>query len=249
MITSFKIWESFQSFVNTFQGGWYRPQTDFKQACNDISNQLWEEETAMADKSEEIKDHLAPFLKSKNIIVKNADSYYGTIEFPTDYGRFATATILVGPEESCCPSKDAEDFKPQAEINDEYYESLKEYQVTEIDQQKWASCLTHLTKGPTLTDPKITRMTGGFKVAPRKASVIIFNYYKRPQDAEFKYTVAAGNVQTGAGDQIIYDTSSKPLEWPPTVINEFVIRLGERYGLFTREQFVAGFSSQLKQAS
>lgn len=249
MITSFSIWQSFQSFVNTFQGGWYRPQSDFIQALNNISNEIWEEWTGMADKSEEIKDHLAPFLKSKNTIVKNVDSYYGKLDFPIDYGRFATATILVGPEESCCPSPKADGFESQEQITDEYYDSLKEYPVTEIDQQKWAACLTHLTKMPTLTDPKITRTTGGFKVAPRKVSVIVFNYYKKPVDAEFKYTVASPNVQTGAGDQIIYDSSSKQLEWPSTVINEFVIRLGIRYGLFTRSEFVAGFSGQLKQAS
>ncbi len=248
MLTSFQIWNSFQSFVNTFQGGWYRPQSDFIQRLNSISNKVWEDLTGMADKSEEIKDNLSPFLISKNLIVKSADSYYGTLSFPKDYGRFATATILVGGE-GCCPSKEADEFKPQEEITDEYYESLKEYEVTEVDQQKWGACLTHLTKGPTLTSPKITRTTNGFKVAPRKVSVIVFNYYRKPVDAEFKYTVAVGNVQTGAGDQIIYDSSSKPLEWPSTMIDEFVIELGISYGIFTRDQFIAGISGQLKQAS
>lgn len=249
MITSFSIYQKFQAFVNTFQGGWYRPYSDFIQMLNSISNQVWEELTAMADKSEEIKDNLSPFLISKNIIVKSVDSYYGFLAFPATYGRFATATVLVAPDETCCPSKEADGFQSQEQITDEYYDSLKEYEVMEVDQQKWGACLTHLTKAPTLTSPKITRTTNGFKVAPRKVSVIVFNYYRKPIDAEFKYTVASPNVQTGAGDQIIYDTSSKPLEWPETMVDEFVIRLGERYGLYTRDQFVSGFSGQLKQAS
>lgn len=260
MLSLFSIWKSFQAFVNTFQGGWYRPQTDFENACNDISNLIWEDWTGQAEKSQEIKDHLAPFLKSKNLIVTNANSFYGTISYPKDYGRFATATILVAGD-GCIPCKtvddgkcsDGTDFKTTEEISDEYYSKCEERQILLVDDQRWAACLTHLTKCPTFQNPKMRQMStdkfNGFQVAPRTVSVVVFNYYTKPKNGTFKYTVASGNVQTGAGDQIIYSPapSSTELEWPPTVINEFVIRLGERYGLFTRDQFVTAFSSQMKK--
>ena len=64
----------------------------------------------------------------------------------------------------------------------------------------------------------------------------------------FGYTLAPGNRQTGAGMQIIFDKSkSNNPPWPPSVKNEFIVRLGEAYGLFTREQFVSGFSTQQKR--
>lgn len=257
MLSLFTIWQSFSSFVNTFQGGWYRPQTDFEKACNDISNLIWEDWTGQAEKSQEIKDHLAPFLKPKNLIVKSANSFYGTIEYPKDYGRFATASILVAGD-GCLPCKEVDDgkcsngdFKTPEEITDEYYDNAEERQVIEVDQQRWAACISHLTKCPTLDEPKMLQIGSGFNVAPRKVSVVVFNYYVRPKTATFKYTKAPGNIQTGAGDQIIYSPApvSTELEWPPTVINEFVIRLGERYGLFSRDQFVTAVSGQMKKTA
>ena len=257
MLSLYKIWQSFQSFANTFQGGWYRPETDFENACNDISNLIWEDLTGQAEKSQEIKDHLAPFLKSKNLIVKNANSFYGTIGYPKDYGRFATAKIIVVGD-GCIPCGEVDDgkcdngdFKTQEEKTDDYFDRIKERPVIPVDDQRWAACLTHLTKCPTLDNPRMFQIDGGFNVAPRKVSVIVFNYYIKPSPATFKYKLAPGNIQTGAGDQMIYlpPPISTDLEWPPTMINEFVIRLGERYGVFTRDQFMSGFSSQLKKSA
>ena len=256
MLSLFSIWNSFQAFINTSQSGFFRPQTDFQNACNDISNLLWEEWTGQAEKSQEIKDHLASFLKSKNLIVQSANSFYGTIDYPKDYGRFATATILVAGD-GCVPCKTVDDgkcsngdFKTNEEITDEYYSRCVEHEILLVDTQKWASCLKHLTKCPTFENPKMKQINAGFQVAPRTVSVVVFNYYTKPKEGTFRYTVAPGNIQTGAGDQIIYDASaSTPLEWPPTVINEFVIRLGERFGLFTRDQFVTAVSGQMKKTA
>jgi hypothetical protein len=46
---------------------------------------------------------------------------------------------------------------------------------------------------------------------------------------------------------LIYDQkNSQPLEWPFNVRNEFLIELGTRYGVFTRDQFVSQISAQQK---
>lgn len=253
MLSLFTIWNSFQSYANTFQGSWYRPNSDFTPAVNDISKQLWELWTGQAEKSQEIKDHLQPFLISKNLVVNGASASFGLLNNPKDYGRFSSARIIVHKGDKCVPCPDVdngscEGFKTQEEVTDEYFDKLKQFTVDLIDNQKWAGCLEHLTKQPTLRKPKMTQYDVGWKVAPRKVSVIVLDYYKKPKEGTFVYTITPGNPVTGAGDFLVYnDQQSQKLEWPETVINEFVIRLGERFGLYTRDQFVSAFSSQQKQ--
>ncbi len=252
MLSLLTIWNSFQGYVNTFQGGWYRPNTDFQPAVNDISKQLWEDWTAQAEKSQEIKDHLAPFLKSKNSIVDGKTGTYGVLKYPEDYGRFSSARIILH-NEKCVPCPDidngeCEGFQTQEEVTDQYFDNLTQVIVELVDNQKWAGCLNHLTKKPTLENPKMTQYQSGWNVAPRKVSVIALDYYVRPKDGTFVYTVAPGNTNTGAGDYLIYnDSASEKLEWPETVLNEFVVRMGERFGLFSRDQFVTAVASQQKQ--
>lgn len=239
--------------ANTFIGGWFRPQTDFLVSVNDISNELWELWTAQAEKSQEIKDHLFPFLVSKNAIVTAQNGNYGTFGPPPKptYGRFASAAILY-VNEKCVPSQDVEKgkcfngkFKPDEDLTKDYYDNVTEVEVKMVDNQRWQSALNHLTKKPTLLKPIINQMNNGFRISPREVSVCVFYYYTPPVPATFVYTIAPGNVDTGAGDQIIYNqTGSIPLQWPSTVVNEFVWRLGERYSIFTRQEFMAQFSSQ-----
>lgn len=251
-IDMFDLWQSFQSTVNTFQGGWFRPQTDFQQKCNDISKSLWVKWTREAEKSQEAKDNLIFFLKSKNRIVKSQNTSYGIMTPPDDYGRFASARLIISGT-TCLPCKDVDngkcdELKTQEEISEEYYESICEIQVDLIDNQRWGSVCDHLTKKPTLASPKITQIDGGFKVSPRTVSVVVLDYYINPVDAVFAYTVTTPNIETGAGDQIVYNKSlSKPLTWPINVKNEFIIQLGEAYSYFTREQFWAQFNNQKKK--
>ncbi len=249
-IDTFKLWSSFSSWANTFQGGFYRPQSDFILAVNNISNQVWTEKTDEAENNQQLNDELAVFLKTKNCIVQNANSLYGKIPYPDDYGAFSSARLLlyegktVGDKDcEVCGSKPEADEEEKYQMVEKYLDGLEEVDCSKIDNSKWAACLSHLTKGPTLNSPKLTQNKDGLVVAPRRVSVIVMDYYTTPRDAEFKYTVAPGNVQTGAGDQIVYDPTSLPLQWKESMINEFVIRLGERYGIFTREQFLVQVAS------
>lgn len=264
MIDLFELYQSFQSYVNTFQGGWFRPQSDFQRACNDISNQLWNEWTSQAEISKEVKDNLRYFLKSENIKVVTEKSSFGRIDVPKDYGRSASLRVITDGK-SFFPSEDVNDgkcdgFETDEERAENYYDSIIEVNVDVVDNSRWGAANKHLTKKPKITKPLATQIgqqdgssdtiRSGFKISPRDVSVVVLDYYIKPRDAVFAYTITPGNLQTGAGDQIVYDKSrSKPLQWPETMIGEFLVRLGERYGAFTRDQFMAQFSTQQKKTA
>lgn len=253
-LSIYSLWQSFTTTVNTFQGGWYRPQTDYQQKVNDIQMLLWVELTNESERSQEARDNLIFFLKSLNIISKPAKGNYASVTPPKDYGRFASMNITVSGEKTY-PSPDVDSGKCEGWIDDEgelektekYYNSLQNADVQMIDNQRWSACLQHVTKKPTLSKPKVTEINEQFQVSPRGVSVVTLNYYVRPTPAVFGYTLAPGNRQTGAGSQIIFDQKkSVDLDWPVTIKNEFIVRLGEAYGLFTRDQFVARFSTDQK---
>lgn len=249
MIDAYDLWNSFQSLVNTFQGGWFRPQTDFIQACNDLSKKFWNKYRREAEKSQEAKDNMLPFTKTKNYIV-TPKGVYGRFTPDKDYGAFSAARVRVhdkkyypDPEVDKGKASNGDEFTTDQQLAEEYYDEVKEYDVTMIDSIKWGAVNKHQTKGPSFESPKIRQVDGGFEVLPRAVTVIVLDYYREPKPATFLYTNSPGNEQTGAGDNLIYDSkNSQPLEWPFNMRDEFLIGLGERYGVFTRDQFI--FSTQ-----
>lgn len=251
MIDVYSLWLDFQSEVNTSLNGWFRPETDFIKAVNVVSLKLWNKWTNQAEKSEEEKAKLAAFLKSKNIPVNSAGGYYGIAKKPAGFGRFASAGLIVH-NDSTIPSREVdggecEGFKTQEEITDEYYDNIKEIKVQMIDNQRWRAYCEHLTKGPTLEKPGITQINDYFRVAPRKVSVVVIDYYVEPKPATFKYTLTPGNVQTGSGDMVVYDANaSQKLEWPEQVRPEFLEELKSYYINFTRDQNFSVISAQQK---
>lgn len=162
-------------------------------------------------------------------------------------GGLLLPKCLLVPDKRTIPSKSVEKgkcegYKTDQELAEEYYNESKEVSIKNIDNQRWAAYISHPTKGPTMGIPGITQIDGQFQVAPRDVSVVILNYYVQPCNAVFAYDITPGNLQTGAGDQIIYDKkNSKPLPWPNTIRTEFIIRLAEIYGIFTREQYISSF--------
>lgn len=252
MIDLFDLYNSFKSYVNTYQGGFYRPQTDYTSACNDISMQLWVKWTNIAEKSTEVKDNLSPFLKSKNLVVKQSGAF-GTFPQPQDYGRFSAARIIVSGDKfytdgSVNEGKCDIDHDDRYLMQEAFWDNVKEKEVKLVDNNRWAASINHLTKKPTFENPIMRVFEKKFQVAPRQVSVIVLDYYIQPSKAVFAYNVVPGNVETGAGDLIQYDqANSKPLEWPASLRDEFLINLGERYGLFTRDSFVSQVALQQKQ--
>lgn len=255
MIDPYALYLDFASLVNTMQGGFFRLQTDFERRANAINMDIWQQYTKIPEKTQEVTDYLSPFTVPKNVQVKKLNTYYGIAPYPSDYARFSSARILVHGKkkgEETVPDMKVDDGKcliedeneKEVKLN-EYYENIKERQVDLVDDSRWAACIDHETKYPTLEYPKIHQFNGGFYVAPRSVSVIVLTYYVQPKYVKINYTLSPGNVQTGAGDEIIYTpTPGQAFLWSPTLVNEFLIRLGEAYGYFTRDQFMATIKSR-----
>jgi hypothetical protein len=253
MIDTYSLYKSFSSYANTYVGGFYRPNTDFIRAVQDINSEFFVDMTRQAEKSQEAKDNLMPFLISKNIIVNNK-GVYGTITIPPDYSRFGTARIIVAGDD-CVPDPEVNNgqcdgLETQVERTENYYDSIKQFTVELIDDKKWGALNAHVTKSPKLSSPKMLQIDGGFQIAPRKVSVIVMDYYRQPKVPTMVYTTTIPNIQTGSGDDFVYDKGkSQPLEWPENTRNEFIIRLGIRFGIFTRDNFMYSVATQQKQTA
>lgn len=259
MIDSNDIYQDLCAEVNTFQGGFIPPDTVFMRHLNLISKELWVDGCNGAEKSQEWRDRMMPFLLSKNIITRKGMSYYSTCDIPKDYSRLFKASIITVSDNSATvtvPSKEvnngrcykndsAQAVQVKSSISqNNYLNSIKEAEIKQVDLQRWDSCLNHVfeDKRPSLSKPKMIQVDGVFKVAPRDVSVIVLYYYTLPKEATFIYTRTAPNLQTGAGGQIVYDPTSQQLEWSAEMKNEFLIRLGEKYGVYTRDQFLSQHS-------
>lgn len=247
------LWPAFISMVNNYQGGWFRPQSDFEKQVNKISLEIWKDYTEQADKTQNIVDELSVFLKSTNMIVEPTKNGFGLIKYPKDYGRYSSVRIIVYNDETIpdssldicgcdgeikkCGANETEQEKSDRE--EAYKNGITEKSLYKIANSRWGSILDHRTKKPTLSNPAITQYEGGFKVAPRNLSVVILDYYIEPKYAIFVYTVSAGNTITGQGDSIVYNQQlSGKLEWNKTMIPEFVDRLCKVYGIYTRDPLI-----------
>lgn len=261
-ITPFELWLDFKSWVNTQQGGFMPPQSVFIRAANIASMELWKKWTRMAEKSQEIKDNLFPFLVSKNIITTKSNSFYGTFEPPKNYGRYATAKILLTKKNETVPSIEIDKGKcckgqkvnvkfvpiTDGSEKEDYFNNTTESDVDIVDNQKWSAMLKHLTKKPTFEKPKMTQLNGVFKVAPRDVSVVVLNYYIEPVDAVFGYKPNPGNVQTGSGGAIVYDkNTSVNFQWTKQAKPDLLEMLKEVYIGFTRDGQFQGINSAQKQ--
>ena len=248
-IDIFDLWTAFNGLVNSTQGGFYPPVTVFMSAVNTISRAMWDEKNDRAENNQNLEDDLFPFIATKNCIVRNgASSTYGIFDYPKDYGAYSAARMILykgkvveGDEE--CGNKSIDD-QTRYELIDKYLDEVIEVNVRKISNSKWASCLSSITKAPTLESPKILQTNTGMKVAPRKIGVIVLDYYTSPVDAVFAYDTTAGNLQTGSGDQIIYNKDkSTQLQWSYTLIDEFLWRLAERFGIATKDTFLTQYAA------
>lgn len=260
-ITPFELWLDFKTWVNTQQGGFMPPQSIFIRVANIASLELWKRWTIMAEKSQEVKDNLLPFLVSKNVITVQANSFYATFSPPDNYGRFATAKILLTKDDETIPSIEIDKgkcckgnkqnikFTPLKEVSpDDYFNNTRESEIMMVDNQKWSAMLQHLTKYPTFERPKLTQINGGFKVAPREVSVVVLNYYTEPIDAVFGYTPAPGNLQTGSGGAINYNpNTSVNFQWGKQVKPDLLEEIKKVYIGFTRDGQFQGIASAQKQ--
>lgn len=246
-IDLFDLYNSFNGLVNSFQGGFYPPVTVFTPAVNAISNEMWQEKVAIAENNQKVQEDLMPFFKTFNCIV-NSNGLFGKFDNPKNYGYYSAARLIIHEGKTCgekgqpC-SKLASDEQSEYEEIERYRDGVEQVNIVKVSSSKWGACLSSVTKKPTLEKPKIAQTGEGYVVAPRKISVVVLDYYVQPTDAVFVYSTAVPNVQTGSGDQIIYNkTQSTPLQWNITSINEFLWRLAERFGITTKDQFLTQYA-------
>jgi hypothetical protein len=252
MIDPFETYEDFSSAVNTFQGGHFRLNRDFIRALNNISDEIWEEEAGQSEKTQTLSDHLTPFLQTVNAVVKTLNKTEDYFEFPKDYGRVCSARVLLSKETQKGVKENGvrmlQDGKIlEASEDDEVAQEYETFTATKVDISRWNGAIKDAVKGPKMNTPIYSQFKQGFRVAPKNVGTIVIDFYTKPKPAILEYDIAPGNPQTGAGDYVIYNKlESQPLEWPSTMKNEFVMRLGERYGVFTRDQFLAAVTKTKK---
>lgn len=250
MITLFTLYEKFCGAYNTQQGGHIRPNRNFVDWVNDISLGMFEEFVAVADKNQMIQDYLSPFLRSVNVIITpKPGSMHDEIKMPKDYEHYGSARVFYNGTKGCldgdkpCINSDGETCEsPFVDIDDQQVKNdgTDEYAIGKVDNQRWGSICGHKTLKPSISKPKITQYDGGLKIAPKNLGVIVLDYYRKPKPGTFLYTI----TNPGAIDEYIqFDTNSAPVEWSEVLINEFLNRMGKKYGKYVRDQFVYETSS------
>lgn len=250
------LWRPLIGNVNTQQGGHIKPQGNFQNWVNEISRELYREKIADWEKNQMLSDELSPFLKTVNgVLVPQPGKNYDILPFPSDYGYYSSARVLLNTEKGCgCALEDVQildgktgmckdwvdpDYKAIQELN--RGNDLCEVSVSKVPNQMWGSACNNSFKQPTPAQPIVTQFEGGFKVCPRGLGIIILDYFKLPREAVFAYTL-------GTDDNIIYNAgASVQLEWGQSEQREFLARLQKRYGMFVREEFVYQASEQERQ--
>lgn len=241
-IDLFKVYQALMSEVNVQQGGQIRPVSDFMRWYNAISLELYREKVADAGINQQNNDDLAPFLEHINIVVQTVNGQYGLIPYPADYDAFSNLKVLRPKDGTTCGCNNKYPILDKGkcvQIQDPDYaemeqkfsaSNLAEFTINTVDNQQWANCLSHDTKGPTFEQPKATQYSNGFQIAPAGISIVVLDYFRTPREAVFAYTIDPTT------DTIIYDpTNSIQLEWSSILENEFLTRLGKKYGLHVRD--------------
>jgi len=248
----FDLWRTLIGNVNTQQGGHIKPQGNFQNWVNEISQQLFRDLIKKWENNQVLSDDLAPYLTTVNVTLSDGTNQgYDLLPFPDNYGYFSSCRVLVDESTGCgcmmsgqpifdtksgvCKGWEDPDYK---EIRDKYQgQDLCEVSVTKIPNQQFGSACTSVFKKPTIKAPIITQFEGGFKVAPRKLGVLVLDYFKQPVTCVFGYTL-------GPNDEIIYNpaTSVQP-EWSAALKPYFLAELQKRYGMFVREDFVYSASA------
>lgn len=245
MIHLFTLYERFLGKVNTHQSGHARPVRNFENWVNDISLELFEAYYKVFEKTHHISDNLTPFLRSRNVvIVSNAGTGWDLIRRPVDYERFAsirvirqgtTACALKGCETVNCTG-DYVDPDELAILQAELDGTKKEVPVDKIDNARWSALAGRITKGATFNTPKCTLYDEGFKIAPKGLGVVVMDYFRKPAKVKFNYNLVNAGTENEAIQYV--EAGSVHLDWPESVMPEFLARLEIAYGGFKQNNLV-----------
>lgn len=249
LLDIYDLFIAFKSEANVNQGAYVSP-LKFQALCNTISQELIQEKFAKWQESQKLTDDMVHLLKTVNLTIPQlAGKPYDMVTMPADFAHFSSARVVYNTEKmkgcvtteyGCvdggtgCPCETTECTADNKYIDSDMValqamerdEHLVEGMVTIVDNQRWASKLTHRTKMPTWKAPAITEAAGGWKIAPKNLGVMLLDYFLVPENAVFAYTI------NPATDEITYDVAnSKPVPWPITMKAEFVARLIKKYGV------------------
>lgn len=246
MIDLFKLYDLFCATVNVAQNGHVRPVRNFIAWINEINLELFNELGSKWERNRAVTDLLRPFIITVNVsLVKESGAAYDIAQYPNDYGGYSSARrivkvdnskscacrglpVLDGETGKCSTWNDEDDIAKQAAAESD---SVREFPISKVDNQRWGSVMSHRLLAPRPDKPYMTQFDGGFKVAPRGTGIIILDYLRLPKAAVFAYTVV--------DDQVVYDPSgSEQLEWPDTALPTIIARLKKRYGTFTGQDNV-----------
>lgn len=250
----FDLYQKIISLVNSAQGGFIRPQTNFENWINTINTELFRDMFSEYEKAQQLSDeYKLPFLKTKNAIVTSVPgAAYDEFLYPADYEYFSSARIIRRKDGGggACGKKGCDFIKDTDKdgraVNYRWddpdmlelralaeQKNLGEAPVELIDNQNWASVLEHETKGPTEALPYITQIGGGFRIAPAGIGIVVLDYLRTPGKAIF-------SVTPGPGDTVIYNKpGSQQLEWSSIVENELLSRAAMKFGIYTRNEDVS----------
>lgn len=248
----FDLYRKLISLVNSAQGGFIRPQSNFQDWVNAINTELFRDMFSEFEKMQQLSDeYKKPFLRTVNaVVVSVPGAAYDTFLYPADYEYFSSARIMSRKDNGKICARSGCDFIKDTDKdgravtyrwNDPDLQALRakaeqaelaELPVQLVDNQVWASVLEHETKGPTMARPYINQFEGGFRIAPAGIGIIVLDYLRTPRSAIFAFT-------PGTGDTVIYDKpNSQQLEWTGIVENEFLSRMAMKYAIYTRNEDV-----------
>lgn len=238
-INNYDTWLAIQQLVNVQQNGQIPPSV-FNTWYNEVNLGLFKKFAEEFSTNQVMNDLLSPFQKRVNILVGNVmGQNWGLANYPLDYEYFISSSILRQKEEDTCflssdfPVIDGNgkskkytdpDFS-QMKVN---YAgaNIEENQLNLIDSQRWASCLTHPTKGPTWTDPKMTQFSGGFRVSPKGITSMVLAYLSTPVQSVFNYTISADDIA------IYVPGTSVQLQWSVQALPFFLVELQKKYAAY-----------------
>jgi hypothetical protein len=242
-IDVFQTWQDLMTLVNVQQNGQIPPSV-FQNWYNQVNKQVFKDLAEEFQTNQILSDLLMPFRKIAVLpVVPQQGSPFGLVTLPADYEYFVSAQVLSQQQEEECfsvtnlPKIDG-NGKAQPYTDPDYAQmvinfagaNIVEDQCQMIDAQRWAGCLTHATKAPSLVNPKMTQFAGGLKVAPKGVSTIVLYYLSTPKDAVFSYTISSDDIA-------IYNAGgSQQLQWSVQVLPKFLAELQKKYASYVDNQ-------------
>lgn len=245
-INNFDTWIALQQLVNVQQNGQIPPSV-FMSWYNDVSDWYMKYLVDKYQTNQVLSDLLSPYIQVVNVLVSQQTSdNWGIAIYPSNYQYFLTAAILRQKEEKKCLIKEEYPIIDSAGKTRKYTDpdlaqmivnyttmNVEERQLQLIDTQRWASCLNHITKGPTFDAPKMTQFQGGFRVAPKGINNLLLTYVDTPVRSVLDYTISADDIA------IYNDAGSTQLKWSNQVSPVFLAKLVSKYASYINSEYYA----------